>query len=887
MKKLLKLLVLILVLFFLSASMVVAGNPAVTPAGAISGRVIDDLEESEVPIVGARVEAFSCAEETPSGAAVTDKEGEYVLTIGNGCYHLRIDGDGYESSWYGDPPLKDSAADVIVAGERVTGIDASISPAGSLITGRVKGEDGKPLSGAWVTAFQLEGEEVSISDARSDQKGFFSIRVYPGSYFLIFARRGYVTRVHGKSLEDPTAVEVLAGGKAAGIDAVLAKGGRITGTLTDAGGKAVDGIYVVADAVDKAMIPVTTRSENGQFVLDGLPTGKYTIAFVDNEQHYYPQWHDGKTNPEEALLIGVKAPATTSGIKGVLRQAGGISGRVTNAAGNALPEVMVFARSTDGSRAVGKDLTDEMGEYSIALPTGSYLVSFRTLSGAQLPRFYPDGTDEQTAHPVAVTAPQRTFGIDQVLPEGIFLTGSVKDADGEPIPTAFIAAYPVDSDDKPAGFTVVEEDGNFSLSLPEGEYVVEFTSSSGYLSQWSGGHAERSQAETVAIARDREPEAVNVVLDRGGSISGIVKNSMGIGIAGVSVSATNAGTGEEGGSATSDEGGAFIIEGLPTALFYLTATGSEAGYVRVRLPQPVQVRAPASTERVEIIMKNGGAIAGRIVDREGNPMQQVTVSAHDPVTWDEIGSTETDANGTYQIGGLPENFYRIRFEKSLFKVQWFKGKTRREDSTTVEVVGTATVSSIDAILDSGIPLTGKITDSAGVPLYGADVEIYGDVEDEPFDRVTTDFQGQFTVPTLAAGSYRVRFGHSNHVPQWYGGRDRRTAAPVVITETFVPVLSAALVKSGGMVSGKLSSPEGDDIGEAWLTVLDAATGIAVADERICECSGEFDTPVPMGRYRLRVERHGQISWYGGDNQKNATVLPVNGTVGRLNMIIKE
>jgi hypothetical protein len=110
---------------------------------------------------------------------MTNDNGEYVLApINNGCYRLRFDKDGYESSWYGEPPLKDSAIEVIVAGEKVTEIDAPISSAGSLITGRVKGEDGKPLAGAWVTAFQIEGEDGSISDARTDEKGFFSIGVY-------------------------------------------------------------------------------------------------------------------------------------------------------------------------------------------------------------------------------------------------------------------------------------------------------------------------------------------------------------------------------------------------------------------------------------------------------------------------------------------------------------------------------------------------------------------------------------------------------------------------------------------------------------------------------------------------------------------------------------
>lgn len=882
----------LLVLLGGSAVTAMAAPPANVPdrpetAGSISGRVTDNSEEVETPVAGARVEAFSCADETPAGTAMTNDNGEYVLApISNGCYRLRFAKDGYESSWYGEPPLKDSAIEVIVAGEKVTEIDVPISVAGSLITGRVKGEDGKPLAGAWVTAFQLEGMEGSISDARTDEKGIFSIGVYPGSYFLIFARSGYVTRLHGKSLEDPTAVEATAGGKTGGIEAVLSKGGRITGTLTDAGGKALHGIYVLANAVDRAMLPVTARTDEGRFVLDGLPSGKYRIAFFDSEQSYSPQWYDGKTDPEEALQVGVTAPGTTSGIKGVLRPAGGISGRVTAASGNALPQVTVLARAIDGKRVVGNALTDELGEYTISgLPSGSYIVAFRPEASALRPYFYRNATDAQAAIPVEVTAPQLTFGIDQILPDGIFLTGSVKDSDGEPLPVSFIAVYPVGSDSM-AGFKMAEPDGTFSISLPEGEYVVE-CSREGYLSQWSGGHSERSKAEPVVIAKDQAIKPLDIILSRGGSLSGSVKNRAGVGITGVTVSATNAGTGEQGGSTTTEEGGTFLIVGLPSGLFHLTAVGSEMGYVRERLLQPVQVRAPDATENIEIIMKNGGAVAGRVVDRAGNPLQRVTVSAHDPLTWNEIASTETDANGSYQLGGLPENRYRLRFEKSGFRVQWFKGKTRREESMPVEVVGTSTIPAIDAILDSGIPLSGVVTDAAGAPLYRADIEIYGDVEDEPFDRVRTDEQGKFTVPTLAPGSYRVRFGHSDHIPQWYGGRDRRTAAPVVVTETRIPIVSAALVKSGGMVSGKLTSPTGDDIGQAWLTVLDAATGIAIADERICECSGKFDTPVPTGRYQLRVERHGQVSWYGGDSRKSAMVLPVSGTVSDLNMIIKD
>lgn len=866
------------------------GSPK--PAGSIAGRVTDESGNS---IAGATAEAFSCSDETPSGSAVSDKNGEYVIgSVGDGCYHVRFDGDGYESSWHGTPQLKDTATDVNVSGDRVRGIDSQLSSAGSVITGMVKTKDGKPLPGAWVMAFRRGGEsdDGSISDGRTDEKGAFSVRVYPGSYFVIFTRKGYVMQIHGKSPEEPSMVEAAEGKTVRGINAALAKGGRITGNVTDEGGKALQGIYVVTYSSEKTTLPVTARTDGeGNFVLDGLPTGKYRIAFGDREMKYLVQWHDGKTNPEEAALVAVTAPGATSGIRGVLRQSGGISGRVTDEAGNAIPQVVVYAEPADRNGSGGSAITDETGAYNITgLSSATYKVSFRAVGSAHLPRHYRDAADQEAAHPVEVTAPQVAFGIDQVLPEGTLLAGSVSDSSGAPIPGTMVTAYPAATESKaePA-FAVTEPDGTFSVPLAEGEYVVEFRAPEGYLPQWSGNRPTRSEASPMTVSKEEGAKRLDVVLSRGGSISGTVKNRAGTGIPGVTVTATDAATGDRGESARSEEGGKYVIQGLKSGSFRLTADGSAAGYIEARLPQPVAVNAPSSVDNIDMVLIAGGAVSGKVTDPEGNPLPGVNVAAHDPATWDEVGTAYTDASGEYKIGGLPENRYRIRFEKtdSKYAVQWYKGKSRREESAQVEIVGTATIAGIDSTLSAGVPLTGAVTDTNGAPLFDAMIEIYGGSEDEPFAEVRTDRNGNYIVPTLAPGNYRIRFSHSDHVPRWYGGSDRRTASSLRVKETGIPPVSAALVKAGGKFSGKLMNPEGQKIGQAWLTAIEAATGVAVADERICECSGEFHTPVPTGVYQLRVERHGLVTWYGGNTREEAVPLPVSGEISGLEMVIED
>ncbi|QXE92947.1 carboxypeptidase regulatory-like domain-containing protein [Geomonas subterranea] len=893
--KLLKLAVA--VLFFLlhvaGAHPAPAAQQASPPkaTGAIAGRVTD---EGGNPIYGADAEAYPCAaDDTLAGSAVTDRLGEYQIKgLAGGCYRVRFSGNDLESSWHGGKQLKDDCSEVTVGGDKVQGIDGKLSEAGAVVTGRVTSTEGAPLSGAWVTVIQNSGTEQgpSVSDGRSDEKGVFSVRILPGKCIVLFSRKGYVTTLHGKSATEPAVVDTAKGKTAAGINGVLAKGGRITGTLTD-GSRALPGIYAVAYASDMKVLPVYARSDStGRFVLDGLASGKYRIAFGDREQKFLLQWHDGKTDPEEATIITVTAPGTVSGIKGVLRQSGGIAGMVTDESGKAVPEVLVIAEGVDRTARGGSAITDQTGSYAIrGLDSAPYHLSFRATSSQHLPVYYRDAAKKESAQVVEVAAPDMVLGVNQVLRQGVLLTGKVTNSAGEPVQAAVMAYRAGEKEgDDGAGYGSSQPDGTFSMAVADGSYLVEVRAP-GYLPQWSGKAATRDEALPVAVSRGEGSQPLEVVLERGASISGTVKDRTGAGIPRVRVSARDGATGERGESAVTEEGGKFTISGLKSGSYRLKADGTEQGYMEWKLPQPVQVTAPGGADNVSIVLAPGGAVSGRVTDPAGAPLTSVSVAAYDPATWDEMGSAYTGLSGEYKIGGLPEGSYAIRFEKSdsKYPVQWHKGKYRREDSARVEVIGTATASGIDAVLQPGVSLTGTVTDSGGAPLANAKIEVYGANEDEPFSDTRTDYRGSFTIASLAPGSYRLLFSHSDHVSRWYGGNDRRNATRLAVKEGGVPPLSVALAPAKGKFSGKLMNPEGKKIGQAWLTAIDALSGAAVADERICECSGEFHTPVPGGMYRLRVERHGQVTWYGGNTQEEAQQLPAAGEISGLELVIDD
>jgi len=103
-----------------------------------------------------------------------------------------------------------------------------------------------------------------------------------------------------------------------------------------------------------------------------------------------------------------------------------------------------------------------------------------------------------------------------------------------------------------------------------------------------------------------------------------------------------------------DEDGTFRFA-APTARYRVVA--SKTGYARAEAPPP------AAGEPVEVRLKRGAAIAGRILDEHGEPVVDVKVSAltrasvgNDPMI---VASVETDDRGGYRFAGLPEGAFAI------------------------------------------------------------------------------------------------------------------------------------------------------------------------------------------------------------------------------------
>ena len=848
----------------------------------VSGTVTDF--ETEAILAGAKIEAFTCKEESLAGTTTSAKDGTYRLSLKSGCYDLRYKAESFESSWYSAPQDMPWPSRIYLDEASSTGIDISLTPAVGYITGRVVDVEGKPLVETWVAAIKVDEGVVSFTSALTGENGQYVIEVSAGSYIIGFEKTGYAAVIHGDSVTDPVKVNVGLGDVRTDIDATLEPGGSIAGTVRNLKGERLEGVTVQALG---GKFPLSAKSHrDGSYVIDGVLSGRYNIVFSDENQIYQPQYYSGTLDPQEASRVVVVVPLETEGVDATLFEAGSISGWVTDTAGQGVPNVTVHASSTRNRSMAGYSVTGEDGKYKISgLASSEYFVAFRVTENLFQVLFYPGVSTPKEAKRVVVNAPGDTGGIDLVLGQGLNLSGTVFGPDDEPLEGVFIGVTRVDGKKQIAGFGSTDKNGNYTVQLKPGEYIVRFSrAAAGYLEQWSGGVSTEEDAETILVTDS--DVTLDMVLPRGGSISGAVSNRAGGPLAGITVKAYDKESNKRKGSATSDETGLYEIKGLNTGSFTVVASGEESGYVKQTYAQPVAVVAPKETPLVNLVLTEGGGFSGKVIDEKGEPIKGVDVEIFEPVTWREIADTKTDENGAYAIGGLPVDSYSIRFEKRDFIVQWYAGKTRRENAERVDVVDTTIRAGYDVVLNKGVPLSGVVTDSGGFPISSVEVGLYADIDDEPIEEIHTGRDGRYTFKSLAPGSYRVRFGTEDHMPKWYGGAHRQDANSIDISNAGIDDLDISLELSTDKVAGKMFNAAGEKVGQAWMTAIDANTNQPVSDERICECSGKFKIPLPAGQYKLRVERFGEVYWYGGNSQETAQVLDVTGEVKDLEMLIQ-
>lgn len=416
--------------FELAAGQTVTQNSTLQAAGGLGGSV----SGADGPVAGVWVNVFDASGAQVNGTS-SDENGNWQLpgfapgtyTV---CYDPSYTSGGYRRSCYhGQPDDPSTGTPVTVTAGQLTTVEDTLQ-LGPAIAGTVTDSAGAPLSGVQISAVPMSTGTSSYY-ATTDQDGNYTLGgVNPDTYSVCFdasdahgpAAGGYTAECYDNQPSIETADPVVVGDSGTvTVNAQLAAGGAIVGTVTDQNGGGVDGVSVVATSQSSGQNVYGNTAEDGSYTLPGLPTGAYTVCFHPNPSTigpptgYVEQCWQGQTIPYGGTPVSVTEGSVTSGIDARLSIGGEIIGTVTDGSDAPVADVWVNVQGTDGTWYDAWGYTDSSGHYSLlGLPAVPLAVCFEP-SGNYLSQCYRNAPDASSATLVTPTSGGVSTGIDAVL----------------------------------------------------------------------------------------------------------------------------------------------------------------------------------------------------------------------------------------------------------------------------------------------------------------------------------------------------------------------------------------------------------------------------------------------------------------------------------------
>jgi 5-hydroxyisourate hydrolase-like protein (transthyretin family) len=359
--------------------------------GGITGLVTS--EGSGSPLGRVVVRAYQPGATVPTAATVSTPDGRYRFSnLAVGSYHVQFDTVGFVTEWFDDSTTTPTPVPV-AGGATTTDIDAELEREGS-ITGIVTAE----LGGQGANSKEYCVTVALVADpsaARIDCATFgtrYRVGGLPaGEYSVSFTSDHYNTEWwdDASSPGDATAV-VVAAGASATANAVLARRGALSGTITDhLTGAPIPNVLVSAFPLEcDGLCPLTDvlTDASGRFlVVPVAGSGSYairaeTVRAGTHRTGYFTAPGE-LVDPETVGPLVVGDTGVTTGIDFTLDPYPTISGQVTDAStGLPLKSVVVFLQNAESQLFEGSARTNASGEYRLPAPEGEYWVVF-TRSG--------------------------------------------------------------------------------------------------------------------------------------------------------------------------------------------------------------------------------------------------------------------------------------------------------------------------------------------------------------------------------------------------------------------------------------------------------------------------------------------------------------------------
>ena len=506
---------------------------------ALEGHVTQG--EARLPVARAQVRCFLRDIDSPDGARFE----QTVETDERGFYHFDALPPGVRGLVVSAPGLPNSDwFEVRPESGKTMTQDVHI-----LAKAWIKGVVLDALTGAPIAGAELSTSWVMSNTFLSDARGEFALPVDTSFW------RGFHVRAAGygsRGIELPERAHVTG---AEGVRVLLEPARKVRGRVLDVRGAPVVGAYVAACASEYGQ---TERQDwiagltdaQGRFALEELRPDMQHSLFVRAQGFGSVVYEFPASEASEAL---VELPDT------VLRPAGSITGSVVDENNRPVPDIEVMLRGANADRGRwdargGKFLdtyvgeregrTDDRGAFTFdELAAGDYEVELRR-----------DSHQVSAKENVVLESGQRSAGVRLVLPSGVTLTGTVRDRAGKPVPGVYVSIEPtaegLSECDVRAG-----DDGRFSArGVVPGVYRIQL-----WPYDSNTEHPETPfHVHTVHEGVQADGHEVDLVVEDGVWLTGIVVEADGTPISGVNVGATAEGSDFEFGADT-DARGRFLI----------------------------------------------------------------------------------------------------------------------------------------------------------------------------------------------------------------------------------------------------------------------------------------------------------------------------------------
>ncbi len=749
--------------------------------GSISGYVYED--DGTTPLEGATVSAFDSTQFPPlfwlpDGEATTDADGYYsILGLPEGDYLVAAVADNYERRYYNNVHNVNQASAVpVVEGADTDGINFSLGPGGT-ISGTVTDQASSLPAADVSVVVNFQNMQGGLYIAVTDDNGDYILDGLPYADYQV-SSPGLATLGGGDDSyirETQSMITVADGINPTGIDFALEVGGTISGHVYLEGGnpaaRAVVMAYIYGPSISGPAPGAAFTDGTGYYVTTGLPAGLYAVQV--QATGYINEWYENIYNASNATPVEVTLPGDTGGIDFTLELAGSISGTVLD--------------------SITGEPVNDAGNGSIDLSTGWHKLVYRheERTGGQTSRaaFKAPGDADwrwfSTSELEIRTAP------DPGADSGIQLTNKKNNWSNHPEDHAqLLACVDIDSTEEAGWYgssivTAVNHSENihgnddYFTTYYEGYFYVDtpgtwqFSTDSDDASElaiddqvvayWYSGHGSANRWEHKMIIYVERADTREYVAGTPGNTDG-----------------------------------SYTVANVPSGSYLVSAFSS--GYTREwyndvynqNEATPVTVDAPDITTDINFGLERGGTISGHIYESDGiTPIANIHVYATDFDTKEWTAGTNTTADGSYVLSGVPDGTYRVRTCASCtgmtFVDEYYDDTYDYNDAAAVNVSAPNDTPDIDFNLEPGGSISGHVYETdGGDPVANAKISaiVYDTILGYWLQLAwtETDGTGYYITSGLPAGEYGVRVQADGFTNEWYNGTyHRNEAAPVTVT----------------------------------------------------------------------------------------------------------